>query len=118
MNTMTASRVEFDDCEYSDAQELLHEGEPYTGVVTETARGGRLMTEQTFTRGILDGLSRAWYDNGQLSDETMYAFGIPRQAREWHRNGRLKREVAYDNRGKVVTDSAWDENGRPATAAG
>ncbi len=118
MNTMTASRVEFDDCAYSDAQELLYEGQPYTGVVTETAPGGRLMTEQSFTRGILDGRSRAWYANGQLSDETVYAFGIPRQAREWHRAGQLRRDVTYDSRGKVVTDDAWDESGRPVKAAG
>jgi antitoxin component YwqK of YwqJK toxin-antitoxin module len=116
MITMTATRVEFDDCEYSDAQELLHAGEPYTGVVVETAAGGRLVSEQSFKRGIPDGLSRVWFDNGQLSKETAFEFGIRQRLRQWHRNGQLLRDVVYGDRGKVLSDSAWDERGRPVDA--
>jgi antitoxin component YwqK of YwqJK toxin-antitoxin module len=116
MSTMTAARVEFDDCDYSDAQELLHDGEPYTGVVVETAAGGRLMSEQSFKRGIPDGLSRVWFDNGQLSNETLFEFGLRLRLRQWHRNGQLRRDVVYDGRGKALSDSAWDERGHPVDA--
>lgn len=117
MNTMTTEPVLFDDCEYSDSQELLHDGEPYTGVVVEYAPDGTLITEEHYRSGIRDGGSRGWYHSGVLREEADYAFGLRRFLREWHRNGQPRRELHYDDRGRTVSDQAWDANGQPVDPA-
>jgi hypothetical protein len=119
MNTMTtrAEPVLFDDCDYSDAQELLYEGEPYTGTVVERGPAGQLITEQHFRAGVLDGVSRAWNLEGTVIREREYNFGMYKRWREWHANGQLKRDIRYDALGHVTVDGAWDALGRPIDPA-
>ncbi len=107
--------VLFDDCDYSDAHELMYKGVPYTGAVIERGAQGQILSLQHFRRGILDGLSRCWDSKGALQSETDYAFGWPKYLREWHANGQLKRDVLYhaSPRTGVVHDNAWDKSGQP-----
>lgn len=115
--TMTEQRVLFDDCEYSDAQELMYEGQPFSGVVIEEGLRGQLLTERHFRQGIPDGLSRIWYHDGTLKQESEFAFGMRRYHREWYPNGRPRRALIYDPKGHPVSDNAWDETGREIEAS-
>lgn len=113
MDKDIASAVSFDDCDYSDAQELLYRGQPYTGTVVERGPHGQVIALQRFRHGIPDGLTRIWGHDGSLRSETDYAFGMSKSRRHWHPNGQLKSEVLYDGRGKVTSNGAWDDQGNP-----
>jgi antitoxin component YwqK of YwqJK toxin-antitoxin module len=107
--------VLLDDCDYSDAQELLYKGVPFTGTVVERSADGRIISLQSFRHGIQDGLSRVWDTTGTLRLETDYAFGMRRFRREWHANGQIKRDIDYGYLAPsgVAHDLAWDETGNP-----
>jgi antitoxin component YwqK of YwqJK toxin-antitoxin module len=117
MITMTPDRVSFDDCEYADSQALLYQGMPYTGTVFETRPDGSLWTEQGYKNGILDGLSRGWYANGQLDSETLYRTGRRVYDREWHQNGKRKLDRQFDERSRIVAETHFDESGQPSANA-
>lgn len=113
MIEIPASAVDFDDCEYSDAQELLYGGEPFTGAVVERGPQGQIVTLQWFRFGIPDGISRIWSHEGQLRQEIDYAFGLPKFRKEWHANGQLALEMVFDSLAQVTHKAAWDEAGKP-----
>lgn len=113
MVEIPASAVDFDDCDYSDAQELLHGGQPFTGAVVERGPQGQIVSLQWFRFGIPDGISRIWSHEGQLQQEIDYAFGMPTCHREWHANGQLSLEIFFGKMGIVTTAAAWDEGGNP-----
>lgn len=54
--------------------------------------GGRIERLRTFKNGVKDGLQRRYYDGGTLYSEEVYADGVLRSRRSWHRNGRLRDE--------------------------
>jgi antitoxin component YwqK of YwqJK toxin-antitoxin module len=115
MNKDPETAVLFDDCTYSDAQELLYHGLPYTGAVIERGPEGQIVSLQNFRLGVPDGLSRLWDHQGRVKSETDYAFGMRKAMREWHPNGQLKREVLYGDprQPRVIHDLAWDAAGNP-----
>jgi antitoxin component YwqK of YwqJK toxin-antitoxin module len=114
---MTLERISFDDCEYADSQVLLYQGVPYTGTVFETRPDGSLWSEQSYTHGILDGLSRGWYANGQLDSETLYRTGRRVYDREWHPNGKSKLDRQFDERGHIVAETHCHASGQPIANA-
>jgi antitoxin component YwqK of YwqJK toxin-antitoxin module len=103
-------RVSFDDCEYADSLELLHDGTPFTGIVEERRRDGSLQSEGGFRNGFPHGTTRILRPDGTVRREQVHVHGLRTSHREWAADGRLVREIVYE-RGRAVTDRAWDTEG-------
>ena len=52
-----------------------------------------------------------WDENGLMSYETIWEFGVYRQYREWHRNGERKLLMKYDKEGNLTLQKKWNEEG-------
>ena len=53
-----------------------------------------------------------WDENGLMSYETIWEFGIYRQYREWHSNGEKKLIMKYDKEGNLTLFKKWNEEGK------
>ena len=53
-----------------------------------------------------------WDENGLMSYETVWEFGIYRQYREWHSNGEKKLIMKYDKEGNLTLFKKWNEEGK------
>ncbi|MFO8015361.1 MAG: hypothetical protein R6X20_18925 [Phycisphaerae bacterium] len=73
---------------------------------------GRIERLRTFKVGVKDGLQQRYYDSGTLYKQEVYADGVIRSIRSWHRNGRLQAESTSDAEGRHHgLRRAWDEDG-------
>jgi|TARA_B110000914_G_scaffold221962_1_gene234631 antitoxin component YwqK of YwqJK toxin-antitoxin module len=52
-----------------------------------------------------------WDENGLMSYETVWEFGIYRQYREWYRDGSKKLVRKYDDEGNLTDMKKWDKKG-------
>lgn len=69
----------------------------------------------TYLDGLEDGLSQAWYDNGQLKSESIPHGIIQSPAPEWHENGQLSQEMHFNKSGVCTGKSHWDHKGTPVS---
>lgn len=73
---------------------------------------GKLSFKYYLSDGKLNGLCRAWHENGQPSKEEVFTNGRLLFVRGWFPNGQLKSEVPYKN-GKIHgICKSWYENGK------
>jgi antitoxin component YwqK of YwqJK toxin-antitoxin module len=64
-----------------------------------------------YTNGKQEGISRSWYDNGQLRSECNYIDDKKNgYSKEWHENGQIKRDEFYCD-GVLVSGITYDEDG-------
>ncbi|GAA3305527.1 toxin-antitoxin system YwqK family antitoxin [Streptomyces cinereospinus] len=112
-------RIDIDDPEVDidHSQRLLYRGAPFTGEVVEHL-GGALISLECYEDGLRHGPSREWYKDGSLRSEATARRGRPvGVSREWHANGTLAVERVFAEDGlTMLSDSNWDENGRPTRA--
>jgi antitoxin component YwqK of YwqJK toxin-antitoxin module len=107
-------RIDLDgpEVDLDEQQTLLYGGRPFTGEAVEYFPGGHVATLQTFTDGFAGGPTMEWYRDGSLKQEGLVTRGRPTgEWREWYSNGRLRRLDTYNEQGKRVSSSAWDEGG-------
>ena len=52
-----------------------------------------------------------WDENGLMSYETVWEFGVYKQYREWYRNGERKLLTKYDKEGNLTVQKKWNEDG-------
>ena len=95
----------------------------YTGVIKECI-DGKVIALANYERGYQNGLSRAWYENGQLESEYNYSvFSDNYEAeednselnglsREWYEDGQLKSVENYEHGYQDGLTRLWYENGQ------
>jgi antitoxin component YwqK of YwqJK toxin-antitoxin module len=106
-------RISIDDTDISPQQEILYEGEPFTGTAVEYSPDGTIIAETDYRNGIRDGRDRGYYPNGQVESEEWYDFGMGHgTARAWYPNGQLKEEEEI-NKGRLVSKRRWAADGTP-----
>ncbi len=89
--------------------------EPYTGALVETFPNGKPKLRIDIRRGKVDGLSRGWYENGQLEVQETFVAGTSHGPRtRWFANGQERSEEKIEH--GVVTGPyvAWHESGQKA----
>lgn len=110
---------------------------PFEGLIVEDWRAGQRRVEVTIGGGRAHGLSRGWYENGQIEVEEHFVHGVShgtrtrwfaeggkksqveiRQGqlsgtfREWHPNGQLARETPLRNGVAHGEVKSWDVAGK------
>ncbi len=116
--------------------------QPFSGLLISDWRPGQRRTEITIREGRAHGLSRGWYENGQLEVQETFVKGVSDGTRtrwyaeggkksevkirageltgvfrEWHPNGRLARETPLEGGVAHGEVRAWDAQGKPSGTA-
>ncbi len=94
----------------------LHESdEPFTGNLVEEYSPNSRKLEIAIRDGKADGLSRGWYESGQMEVRESFQKGVSNGLRtRWYPNGNKKSEASIV-KGKIVGRFVqWHENGRMA----
>ncbi|MFQ6395624.1 toxin-antitoxin system YwqK family antitoxin [Nocardia sp. KC 131] len=105
-------RVPLDDAEFDDGDRLTYRGQPFTGIAVEADEDG-VLAESSFRVGVQDGPERSFREDGSVSVENIYQFGIIREGRRWHGNGLLAYEMHADEFGRMQSEQRWDADGNP-----
>lgn len=93
--------------------------EPFTGLLFEPYDNTRRKVEIEIVRGKAHGISRGWFESGQMEVEEHFVGGVssgPR--RRWHPNGVLKSEETIVDGTLSGPYTEWYDNGVKAMAAG
>ncbi|PCJ65200.1 MAG: hypothetical protein COA58_10065 [Bacteroidetes bacterium] len=110
--------------------------ELFTGRLEKTNMEGLLISSSSYKKGKQDGLTRKWYNSGQLKESRQFLdnkktgrhlgywpSGVPSFAfsfnegkyidtlREWYPNGQLYRLEYYQNGEQTGRQKAWRKNG-------
>lgn len=94
---------------------LKDSGQPFTGAVFEQTTGGQRLSELTVRDGILNGLSKGWYDSGVQEVEEHFVDGKSSGLRQrWHANGKLKNEATIVNGELHGPYTEWHDDGSMA----
>ena len=84
----------------------------YTGII-KCCENGRVMDFVTLKDGLENGLSRGWYENGQMEYEENYKEGVEDGLhREWHANGQLLSEGNYKDGVEDGLFREWSADGQ------
>lgn len=82
------------------------------GVTKSWYDSGQLLGEETFADGLKQGLERVWHENGQLMSITNYKddkrHGVTRM---WHKNGQVWAEENYEDGEEHGVSRSWYDNG-------
>ena len=91
------------------------EGKPFDGVVFDNFAANTRKVAIEMHHGKADGLSRGWFENGQLEVEEHFSEGFSQGLRtRWHANGQKKSETEIA-RGKLEgRHTEWHDNGQKA----
>ena len=93
------------------------ETRPFTGRLVEIYTAERRKLEIEIHDGQAHGLSRGWYDDGQIEVEETFVAGISHGPRtRWHQNGAKKSAAQIVNGELEGPYAEWHENGQPAIA--
>jgi antitoxin component YwqK of YwqJK toxin-antitoxin module len=72
--------------------------EPFTGVVRESGKNGKLQTEKNYKNGRLDGITKIYYENGEINKEENYLDNkLDGVIKSYYEDGKLFREEIYKN---------------------
>ncbi len=87
----------------------------FTGRIATRDASGRVVTEQSFHEGLLDDVSKKWYDDGRLAEERTYRAGRKvGQHRGWWPNGRPQFACHFVDGNPTDTCTDWHDNGQVA----
>jgi antitoxin component YwqK of YwqJK toxin-antitoxin module len=97
----------------------LNAEEPFTGTVVGKGRLSyhrqRLRFEKTYKKGLQDGVTKYWYDNGQLESVIPYKRGkIDGIVVRYYANGKRRSKIHYVEglRGGNQGEIFWSRDGR------
>ena len=91
------------------------EAVPFTGVLIERYSADKPKLAIEVKKGKAHGISRGWYDNGQLEVEETFVAGVSHGPRtRWHLNGKKKSEVQIEQGQLAGICTEWHENGQMA----
>ena len=70
-----------------------------------------MIREINYKDGILDGVWKSWYENGQLESEGIYKLDEPEGIwKSWYKNGKLHAEGLFKT-GLLISYKSWFKNG-------
>jgi antitoxin component YwqK of YwqJK toxin-antitoxin module len=105
--------IQTDEVEWDDSARLLHRGVPFTGEAVTHNWLDEVTSLITYVDGIREGVQREWYDGEELKAErTIHNGRVVGPSREWRPNGQLAKEKRFDERGLLVSENLWDEDGQ------
>jgi antitoxin component YwqK of YwqJK toxin-antitoxin module len=91
------------------------EGKPFNGVMVERYSADQQKLTIEIANGKAHGLSRGWFENGQLEVEERFANGISHGPRtRWHMTGQKKSEARIEQGQLSGPYVEWHENGTKA----
>ena len=81
------------------------------GLSTAWYKNGQVKYEKTIKNEKKHGIHKEWYQNGQLGSEYLYKDGfLHGLAKAWYSNGQIKHERYYQENIKKE-ETCWDING-------
>jgi len=83
---------------------------PFTGVVYLNHKNGKVWKEAAYVDGKLQGVSKGYYESGQIWFEQEISNGQYVYIKKWHENGQLKSEQHY-KKARVSSYKEWDKDG-------
>jgi|SRR5689334_8904002 MORN repeat protein len=105
----TDVRVNEDDLEWDEDMRLLA-GTPFSGVGFALYDDGSLRSESPYRDGFEEGTCREWHPNGRLRREWNAVRGCATELTEWHENGVVKCAGRYEY-GAEIEYREWDDAG-------
>ena len=91
----------------------FYKGQPFTGWAVAKHANGRRERKEFLQTGLQHGLTKTWYENGQLKSESNWRQGTPDGLEVmWHENGKIY-VLNYWDRGVVLIKKIWDSAGAP-----
>ena len=103
---------EIEGAELCNREDILDATIFYTGIV-KCCKNGKIRSFATFKKGKQNGLSRTWYDNGQLFREVNYKDGKADGLRRgWYDNGQLEHETNFKDNKENGLHRTWHDNGQ------
>ena len=87
-----------------------YNSKPFTGVVFVNHKNGKVWKEGAYVDGKMQGLSKGYYESGQIWFEQDVQNGQYIYIKKWHENGQIMSEQHY-NKGKVNSFKEWDKEG-------
>lgn len=108
--------VTYDDIEEAgtdaDGQVVVHyQGQPLTGIIVEHSEIGQLLSESEYTDGLLGGIQRQYYPNGQMQEEyTIINNKMEGTFTEWDEQGNVTGVTHWKN-GAIVDENDNDYKG-------
>ena len=104
---------------FSENRNVVHTEIYYNGnikSITNHVKHGKGIRKWSHEEYDIDGNKHGawigWDENGLMSYETVWEFGIYRQYREWHSNGEKKLIMKYDKEGNLTLFKKWNEEGK------
>ncbi len=82
----------------------------FTGVVFVNYKNGKIWKEGSYQAGKMHGLSKGYYESGQLWFEQDIQDDQYLYIKKWHKNGKMMSEQHYQ-KGRVSSYKEWDEGG-------
>jgi len=106
-------RVELETLDYSDLQEALFNGKPFTGVAysKDGSEIDAITYEVTFVDGIENGPYKSWYSTGELQAEGSRNWGAEdSRYLRYFVDGRINMDAVY-YRGRTLVEKIYNEQG-------
>jgi antitoxin component YwqK of YwqJK toxin-antitoxin module len=99
--------------DYDEDSSPVIDGRPLTGIVKHREVDGTIFMTISYENGIRHGPMRIYFpDGGGPRVEYPYRSGmLEGVGRAWHENGQLRAEVVYKTT-RVVSSREWDANGK------
>jgi len=103
-------RVNFDDedLEYAGIDAgggnmYNYQSQPFTGIIEEYATNGNLIGELEFKNGYTDGVTRIYFESGQIKQEYYLKYNrFYGSYKLWDASGNLIRHIEFDNDGDEI----------------
>ena len=94
------------------AEVLLLDGRPFSGALVSEADGVQLVKRSLYRDGVRHGVSRSWYENGQLAYERRFREGTEAGThRGWYDDGQFKFDHHFRNGVLEGTARDWFPDG-------
>lgn len=107
---LTASYTDIKNKLHTEEERLFLEDCPFSGVIKKEEDGGRV--EKSYCNGVLHGIQKSFYNNGQLKEVTMYTNGDENGRRiAYYSCGAKKLNATYCSGQIEGIYEEWDNNG-------
>ncbi|WP_424185065.1 toxin-antitoxin system YwqK family antitoxin [Actinokineospora sp. G85] len=109
---MSQTRVTVDEVDMDEDLKVYLNDQPFTGEVVEHGPDGVLVGLTTYSNGVEDGPSLAWWPDGtpRVHGEVLNGLAIGMHEKR-HPNGTLAASDELDGQGHQLSRKRWDENG-------
>jgi antitoxin component YwqK of YwqJK toxin-antitoxin module len=72
----------------------------------------QLLFERNYVMGFEHGLSKDWFIDGALCDEISYEYGVIKNSKFYHSNGKLWTETRFSSKRQEIFKQRWSREGK------